>query len=355
MFDPYDIKASILENGVNVTKLNYKYNLQEITHDFMVVDVFTDTSGYNNTIQTCSTTSTYCCSNLNGYYKNDIFYNDLINHCVEYCFSNNLTTCTSQSNYTICPSLVSIFFCGTGDMCTIYCSFSQYLTTCNCYNQLCDLSKLKYFCFNVCGIYNTSYNQCVHNDTTHLFCITLENFSDCKQYTYTSSTACNIFQGNFLAGYCFVSLGANVFCLYCNGTGLCCITLTANPELNAMVSSANPSPYVGVCAGITISQTTCMCILGYCSLYLGDTKIATVSICFSCPIKSVYYTDESYGAGSRVYNVIDASTGNCIACNLLPNTTYSLCDNVCCHRYEIIQCNDGISCIKSYAILAGHA
>jgi hypothetical protein len=69
MYDPYDIKASMLENAVNVAKLQYCYSLTDVTHDYMVVDVMTDSTGRFDTVCTADTTSTYCGSALTGYYS----------------------------------------------------------------------------------------------------------------------------------------------------------------------------------------------------------------------------------------------------------------------------------------------
>ena len=60
MYDPYDIKASLIENAVNVTKLNYCYSLADVDRDYMVIDVMTDSTGYNNTVLP----TTLCCCTI---------------------------------------------------------------------------------------------------------------------------------------------------------------------------------------------------------------------------------------------------------------------------------------------------
>jgi hypothetical protein len=100
--------------------------------------------------------------------------------------------------------------------------------------------------------------------------------------------------------------------------------------------------------------TSTYCSSGLTGFYCGcNKKLTTVPIVWSCPVKMVYYTDEKSGSGTRVYNVINASTGLCVACNIPANCMCVLSCCVCCHKYEIIQCNDAVSCIKSYAIVVG--
>jgi hypothetical protein len=324
MFDPYDIKASMLENSVNVTKLNYKYNLQEITHDFMVVDVFTDANGYNNTVCVGGvTTSTYVSTALNGLYANQ-------NIPVLCGFQTCASTC-NQPVYGCVGNYCTwaLVYRGTGF------GYDMYRSAC-----ICNVSALNnnHFCFKICysisiNLNLGSYQSCAEAYTT--------NWQDNKNICCVTGSG----TWNCIYCYAYCALGSNCYCFYCNGTGVCQVCLTTFPNIvlcaHAWLSNCcNSSP----CSGL--------CVYDFCISKLS--KITTVPFTWSSPIKSIYYTDEKIGSGSRVYNVIDASTGDYILLNALPKCTYSLCCSVCCHIYEIIQCNDAVSCIKSYAILAGH-
>jgi hypothetical protein len=47
----------LLENAMNIAKLQYCNSVADISHDYMAVDVFTDATGYNNMVTTVGTDS----------------------------------------------------------------------------------------------------------------------------------------------------------------------------------------------------------------------------------------------------------------------------------------------------------
>ncbi len=48
-----------LKTAIEITNLQYLDSVTDIDHDYMVVDVMTDTTGYNNTVCTGDTTSAF--------------------------------------------------------------------------------------------------------------------------------------------------------------------------------------------------------------------------------------------------------------------------------------------------------
>ena len=105
--------------------------------------------------------------------------------------------------------------------------------------------------------------------------------------------------------------------------------------------------------------TSTFCGTGLTGHYINtgpaETKVITNEVQYDNPIALAYIVDAVTGTGTVNYNIIDATTGNCIATAVPSGCFYSLTCCVCCHKYEINQCSDGISCVKSYALLAGEA
>lgn len=350
------MRSTEAETAMNIAKLQYCNSIQDINHDYMVVDVFTDSSGYNNTICTACTTSTYYNSELNGIYSNYycINYNPYINNYYSCCYHADTTTPSPtqcicavnsrlSSTYSITlaciSSAVSIYTCGKGCFST---NFNK------------NFSNVKYFCFCInCNLINSwgcwSCSACIVLSSR--YCIFGSN----------DDTSCNINSPNCHTGgsnninitncYAYQCLSSTTWCFYCNGTGKCCVTLTDFPSICFDTYVCLWQCIYSV--GQTNSGTSTLCICNFCVCGLGLSNINIVPIIYSSPTKITYLDLDKYGTGTVVYNVIDSSTGNCIACNLLPKTLYNLDCCVQCHRYEIIQCSDGVSCIKSYAIVTG--
>lgn len=310
-----------LETAINISKLQFCQNVSDIAHDYLVVDSFIDSTGWNNTVCSTYTTSTYCNSALTGYYVNCSSSTSLPNYSVLLCS-------VSGGTVTIGCYYVTAQACSVSSTCTanvLICVCSDYLANFCCYDSFC-------FRINRCVITNT-------NDTC--FKIITSNWQD------NTSLVCEFVTVNcsFSNCYCYVCVCPNCYDFYCDGACKCQITLSAFPNINFCAyawKNLNSCTFVRICMD-------CICITQNCSLI----KICGVPINWGYPIKFVYYTDEAYGSGTRVYNVIDSSTGCCIATNVPANCVYLLGCCVCCHTYEIVQCSDNTSCIKGYTIAVG--
>lgn len=314
-----------LENTINLDKLLYCKTLASIPHDYVVVDSFTDSTGYNNTILTCCTTSTYVSSALNGHYTN--------------LFST--TSCPNYSTLTCC--IINVGGCA----CVVFSDYSlltraytadsntgtAYGSMCICSTFMPTFSSYDYICFNIqCYISTNTYScACVAITDSH------DNVS-CAIFCEGTSTL------NVTNCYAYCKLSTNCYCFYCNGTGKCQVTMSAFPNIK-FIACSREQGHGNTCSNLVMSS--------FYAHYKIESKIVLVPMSYSSTIKGVYLTTEKYGVGTIVYNVIDSSTGCCIATNIPINCVYMLPCCVCCHTYEIIQCSGDVSCIKSYAIAVG--
>jgi hypothetical protein len=297
-----------LENSMNITKLQFCKNISDIPHDYLLVDSFTDSSGYNNSVCITNTTSSYVSSGLTGYYI-------------------GLTSCNPTSCVLCnCGDPVDPWGSNSGNFWGYSCSSSgSYSNIIICAIPGCiSLTGVKKFVLINCY---TLLNSCGN-------AVVIVTCSNDNKTVCSSCVDCLL--------YCCVC--SNCYDFYCNGICKCQVTLAAFPSLTYRMCTNTPMSYNCACSLV------CVRYLYSCT---ASNKIMTMPVCFSCPIKMVYYTDETYGSGTRVYNVINASTGCCIATNVPVNSFCLLGCCVCCHVYEIIQCADDVSCIKSYAIATG--
>ena len=259
------------------------------------------------------TSSTYSSSGLTGHYCNLPLGCTTTTNCLCSCNSNNYGNNAGRaySEYSLCQ---------VAWICTkLNTPFNS--INCQSYNMC--------FWHSYCG-----------NNGTASFCILNTPSVVCGSYTATGTDTKNY----FVLTWCYVSSCCYNF--YINGT--CCsnVCMTAFPDICWITCATAASS--GRCTN-SIGCFSCMYTT------FAFSRITTNNVNWSSPVKMVYYTDEAFGLGTRVYNVVDVATGCCIACNVPANTLCLLSCCVCCHRYEIIQCTDAISCIKSYVIAVGRA
>jgi hypothetical protein len=331
-FAAVDNAETVLENSINIVKLQYCASVTDVDHDYMVVDVFTDSNGYNNTLCLTDTTSTYCPSALNGYYLN---YSNTI--CTVGSLTSTYLGCGGNAT-SKCIEYGNNFICGNFNNAPTYCypnlvgcmcldfndCLSDYKDICLCFNLFRKNSgsggHYSFYSFTFCngvgsGIVCSWSNVCTVN-TTHTVCL-LWRYDSGNKYDF------------YVDGVCTGNTCMDSFCKL----GYC----------------------IGLCATNACFSPTCGCVslVGLSFLKFDETKLKTVPIEYSNPTQSSYLTLDKSGAGTILYNVYNAVNNCKIGDNLQLNTHNLLTDCVQCHYYEIIQCSDAVSCIKSYAVLAG--
>lgn len=477
MYDPYDIKASMLENAVNVEKLQYCYSLTDVDHDYMVVDVFTDNNGYNDTINLncCINTITGCqfsctgtlaglgsCACVGNYHtcirlrgsssqegditiiscidsedfdmNSDVICFSICNKCV--CGGDRNPTCSS-AYYCVCnfhdpitcrtnPGLINYcylnqgsnlwdFYCNNNCICQvdlttgfpniifetqtnacyvgtptgeintgtqIYAACNITGTTSNyncsglngyysnllsgiteCYPTACVVSGSgtgDYYvsdgtaeiCCNTFALNINDYSEFGFN-ILYYICSSGTGFSNCVSFVCTdnwednNSCCINIIPGsgcvyyNETRNYKYKKISNDCFCFYCNEVAVCEVTLTDFPNI-----------VMGNCSNFALHSYVCVLNSYYGNL--EQKNITTCSIQYNNNnILTTYLKTDHVGAGTITYNVYDATTDCQIGTNLTPNQTHTLDLSTDCAYYKIVQCSDGVSCIKSYALLAG--
>ena len=320
------LTQNILENSINIVKLQYCNSLADIDHDYMVVDVFTDSTGYNDSVCTADTTSSFLQSGLNGYYINQAT-------CVEVLCHHVLQNSSG---------LVGNYYAGTpegarGSMC------ARAATICVNYSESIDISNYNMFRFEIryCG-----YGCLTVGGSNFIACSVTTNWEDNKSFVCAASTEGN-YNYNQILCYCYVRDTGNCWDFYCNGTCKCQVEITTFPNIIACAYS---------CANSNALRWAMTCLYNLCALSKEqELNIQTVPIEYSAPTQTNYLTLDKVGAGSVVYNVYNASTCALIGEDLEPNALHTLDECVACHYYVLKQCSDGVSCIKSYALAVSEA
>ena len=324
-----------LENAINIVKLQYCNSLADIDHDYMVVDVFTDSTGYNNTVLPglCFTTqptySVICCHT--------------------YATSCNYGVGINWANFN-----VPIYNVAKAD-----------------WSGKC-FAETSIFCYSLCCVIY-AYNADTCCNQGHVI-ITGTNDDLCCTYTYAPSGTVTSVNHAALNCYCYIKASTNCFDFYCNGVCKCQVTLTQYPEICVDIMSC-----LYACSGgsgscqrhcvrmvnllytyETSPTTSTFTNTGLNGHYINNTTIAqqyilTTSISYNTSVSTSYLTLDKVGIGSVVYDVFDAdNTSTAIATSLSVNTLHSI-PSAQCHVYKINQLSDGVSCIKSYAIAVSEA
>jgi hypothetical protein len=287
-----------------------------------------------------STSSTYCSSALNGYYLNGGLITTSPTVCVISSSTSGGCVCTTNGNYFI--SAIKFSAAGVTGGASIKSCINAYTYS--------DINNIICFSYRItCYAWSCSFNGSAH---TFTMCYSVENSIDNSNYccSYSRGSPDASFSCNWVNTtncYCFLRISPCCYNYYKNGLCICSLTLTALP--NPIFCSSIPLVSNGGAYG-----NTNVCLHTFSLSYIdGNTKVSTIPIEYSQPAQTSYLSTDHTGAGTIAYNVYDAATDCQIGTNLLPNTLNTLTDCVQCHYYEIIQCSDGVSCIKSYAILAG--
>ena len=144
--------------------------------------------------------------------------------------------------------------------------------------------------------------------------------------------------------YCYICVSDNCWNFYKNGACVCQVTMSEFPKHNIS--------YTYCMSNSAFHQSEFSIISPFITI---ETKIGTVDVCYLTSVGAVYFESFKCGEGDIVYNVIDSTTGNCISTSLSVNCMHILPCSVACHKYEIVQCNNGPSCVISYAVAATEA
>ncbi len=306
---------SILENSINIAKLQYCQSLTDIDHDYMVVDVFTDSTGYNDTINTTCTTSSFISSALPGHYLN-VVQNSI--SLIAECYGAGGGGSKTYGN-----------FCG----CVYSCTNNTYICLCNC-NDVID-NACDYITFNI------KTTGCIAgSEPTGFTCLCTGPVNYCFGFGGEGSTSDSI-------TFVLLKNSSDCFDVYCNGSCVCETTISSNLVI-CLISDAN-ADNIG-------SIWTCSELCDFCVSNLDKTKIVTASIDYATTVSASYLSLDKSGTGTVVYDVYDASsTSTAIATSLAVNTLNSLSCCVQCHIYDIVQCAGDVSCIKSYAVAVTEA
>jgi hypothetical protein len=369
-FRAVDNAETVLENSINIVKLQYCASVTDVDHDYMVVDVFTDSNGYNNTL--CLDNITNCNRSYDSTCASYIC-------CISSCYLNNTFTFTNYyCNGCFCHNLNIDTSGGSGAAGDAYANF----TGCIFLNNTIDISNIDYFKYNMCICHCSCYRCSGTHRACTFSCLNLTwdygNWS-CVLNAPNINCACWGTRNTILE---YFKISTNCWKVYKDSSYLCDITLTQLCDLPKVcitcgwirnrnsTDDANSSSigmricYMDFCTIDKNGTTSCYlssALNGYyrntqfCTECITETKIVTVPIEYSQAAQSSYLTLDKSGAGTILYNVYDATTSCKIGDNLQLNTHNLLTACVQCHYYEIIQCSDAVSCIKSYAILAGEA
>lgn len=317
-----------LENAMNIAKLQYSTSITDITHDYMAVDVMTDSTGYNNTVSSTLSTSCYNSSGLTGFYDNQ--YLKLV------CPS--ITYCCRLGSYT---TGFAISFTNYGITATACSDAGSVASTCVCSGDLFCTSNIKSICFSAlcCGNLTGGAPACTANRQL-LICIT--NSNDNYSTSYNVTTNVNISTVN---NYEYRCLSPNTFCFYKNSVGVCQTTINLFPNIilcTCLLTSTNPS----------VTGIVKVCYYNICIL-CDASKIRTVPLNYVTSVNTVYMDTDKTGSGTVVYNVYNSNnTSTALSTSLTLGCLHTITSSTS-HVYEIVQCNDAVSCIKSYAVAVG--
>jgi len=328
-------RDNIAENAMAIVVLSYDASLVDQDRDYMVVDMMSDTTGYNNTVCTADTTSTFCTNNC--YYHNQT--------CVADGVESTFICCVTCVNPLCqCPSCTTCIVAN----CKYTCIVNQSGGT--------SMETQAYACYLGCE--HTLSSGFVH-DYVGAMCV-------CSSSACASKCGCNIMQlitdagvlftctltWNTQDAFCcsytsYLSLicngAANCWDFYCNGDCLCSITATVVCQKLCTVfrlasGGFGSSNYAHTC--LTLANTS----------NLTDSIIATNTYDFGANMNTVYLDWDGCGdcVALSVYRTCDDAV---LLSEAVPKCTHYLSSPAQCVYFKINQKCECVSCVDNYAIL----
>jgi hypothetical protein len=175
-----------------------------------------------------------------------------------------------------------------------------------------------------------------------LMCIT--NSHD--NYAITCALGCAASYCSIVTNcYCYTCVSAGCYCFYKNGAGVCQVALATFPNITICICAKD-------CCAVASNFFMKACYYDFCVL-CDTSKIVTVPITYVTSVSTVYMDSFKCGSGTVVYNVYDANnTSTALSTSLTLGALHTVSSS-CSHVYEIVQCNDAVSCIRSYAVAVG--
>jgi hypothetical protein len=325
-----NLTQNILENSINIVKLQYENSLQDIDHDFMIIDVMTTSVGYNNTINTTISNSHYSFSGLNGYYSGYTCQTSLIE-----------TACLQSPNSVSCINTTNCSFYVGKTALTAGCAF-----ICGYFSSNYNFAKTPNFSFKLCN--TVCVCACTASCVAHAI-VKTENFAGAYCCNVCIAGVGNV-SCNFLNCYCYVYVSGTNYDFYLNNSCVCQVSLANFPCVifcNCICGNPNTP---------SANNYACTFLLDFCICATNNVSFYTIPIVYATSVSTSYLVLDKAGSGTVLYDVYDANnTSTAISTSLSVNTLHSLPVATQCHIYKINQLNDGVSCIKSYAVAVTEA
>ncbi len=342
-------KSNIAENSMQIVVLSYENSVADIDRDYMVVDMFNDATGYNNTICTDDTTSTF---NVGCYYNN-------LSSCtgLSYCDATFYCCCTNNS----AGSGTTAYMCCIGE-----CGLCSVEFVICCTGSVCNFGSNIGDSFISINSYDSIFLQAVNTGCNNLVagtgdCIIINRsnkleFEDSSVLTLTSSQ-CFVSGASSDTCYCCLynielkKVSDGVFNVYVDDVLTCtnistCGFKSITCVCGIGIAAGGGGQYVKVCGVVSMLHTICA--------YTNEnTDITTISYDFGKDINNIYlsYNGTVVSNDDLAIDVYKTSDDSVLLCEGTPKELNSLCAAEQCMYFKIKQKNTGLSCIKNYAIL----
>jgi hypothetical protein len=322
--------------AMNNATLSFLHSTTDPAYTYMSVDIFTASTGYNNTICTGSTTANWCSS---CYYNNCRC--DTLSCCrclktlYKCCSADNLTNFTETNNISSADYNGGYVGCTTGTMCSCDCNPFT-LANLDCYLWVGLYIRVAGSGSRQCKAYGWNVCLCINNPDL------------CWGHSYGGT--CSSFGITCCACIEYCRISACTFDIYCNGTCLCQLSDgTCKLCWFACVVNANAC---GIC-NTNAHGTICRAIYGK----GADNKVVCICKKFA-DVCDVYFTYEGTECNGCIRYDLRDDAGSVICCDLVPNCLYLLDTSYPCVSFSInlyadtLQ-NSCFSCIKCYGIGVG--
>jgi hypothetical protein len=327
---------NVLKQAMENVYISCVQSITDPAYTYVSVDVFIDNDGYNNTVCTGSTTSTYCSANC--WYANYACYMPLVCECM---------TCAKGGNgaYYVTLYCWGSFVCASG-----WCSYANSMHCFQCNNYCLSCFSNVYIEIGDIGgggLYDGCGNQCEYADVCWCyppfqndFCfVTCSMTSPGPKPSSRSIPAC-------YDCLCFCRCATGCWCYIKNGAFQCyvdCIDIC--PFLCSAVSTHGSH-------SDDIAYWTCnmIYIYGCCP---ANTLICINKKLYEGAVCSIYLNYfGSMGAGGDLnFDVLNAADA-VIGCCLSPKVTNYLATCCNCISLRIHQC-DAISILCGYGVEVG--
>jgi len=327
------MQETIIENAINITKIQYDITTESISYDYALIDVFVNQTGQNQSVNVAETNATFSSIGLSGNYIN---YSTIttsppanLNASPEGTYNSGnfyVTTLASSGNNNTSTSLAII------NVSTV-----NFLP-----KSMTSYAEIQYSISWLVHAYNDGSGG---SPEDHQGLVQVTNSDDDFLTSIHAESAITQFYNSATTVYKYVNLTGGDWGFYKNGSLTTTLNRTTFPNLTFKAASKEVR-------GIADSKIE---LINFTASETTNTKVQTTNIGYGTTVSTIYFATEKVGTPGITLTVYPQNNTTTPIKTSVSEGEVVVLDNVTdTHLYTINLTGAGKSGLKSYGVFVGN-